>query len=82
MRTMKIFADKNTKTSGIKSRIVLRASAINRYELAVLLNARSAFERSIRWARASIISEVVRRCARPPLTGVTKRIIIDLLTND
>jgi hypothetical protein len=44
VRTMKIFAGRNTKTSGIKPRIVLRASAIGRCELAVLLNARSAFE--------------------------------------
>jgi hypothetical protein len=35
MRTKKIFAGKNTKTSGIKLRIVLRASAISKYELAV-----------------------------------------------
>jgi hypothetical protein len=44
VRTMKIFAGKNTKTIGIKSRIVLRASAIDRCELAILLIARSAFE--------------------------------------
>ena len=44
VRTMKIFAGRNTKTSGIEPRIVLRASAIGRYELAVLLSARSAFE--------------------------------------
>jgi hypothetical protein len=44
MRTMKIFAGRNTKTSGIKPRIVLRASAINKCELAVLLSARCAFE--------------------------------------
>jgi hypothetical protein len=44
MRTMKIFAGKNTKTIGIEPRIVLRASAIDRCELAVLLIARSAFE--------------------------------------
>jgi hypothetical protein len=44
VRTMKIFAGRNTKTSGIKPRIVLRASAINKCELAVLLIARSAFE--------------------------------------
>ena len=44
MRTMKIFAGRNTKTSGIEPRIVLRASAIGRCELAVLLSARSAFE--------------------------------------
>jgi hypothetical protein len=48
VRTMKIFAGRNTKTSGIKPRIVLRASAIGRYELAILLKARSAFERNIR----------------------------------
>jgi hypothetical protein len=44
VRTMKIFAGKNTKKSGIEPRIVLRASAIGKCELAVLLNARSAFE--------------------------------------
>jgi hypothetical protein len=44
VRTIKIFAGKNTKTIGIESRIVLRASAIDRYELAVLLIAQSAFE--------------------------------------
>jgi hypothetical protein len=44
MRTMKIFTGKNTKTIGIKPRIVLRASAIGRCELAVLLITRSAFE--------------------------------------
>ena len=44
VRTMKIFAGRNTKTSGIEPRIVLRASAIGRCELAVLLRARSAFE--------------------------------------
>jgi hypothetical protein len=44
VRTIKIFAGKNTKTSGIEPRIVLRASAIGRYELAILLNARSAFK--------------------------------------
>jgi hypothetical protein len=44
VRTMKIFAGRNTKTSGIEPRIVLRASAIGRCELAVLLIARSAFE--------------------------------------
>jgi hypothetical protein len=44
VRTMKIFAGRNTKTSGIKPRIVLRASAIGKCELAVLLIARSAFE--------------------------------------
>jgi hypothetical protein len=44
VRTMKIFAGKNTKISGIEPRIVLRASAIGRCELAVLLSARSAFE--------------------------------------
>jgi len=38
------FAGRNTKTSGIEPRIVLRASAIGRCELAVLLSARSAFE--------------------------------------
>ena len=42
--TIKNFAGRNTKTSGIKPRIVLRASAIDRCELAVLLSARSAFE--------------------------------------
>jgi hypothetical protein len=82
VRTMKIFAGRNTKTSGIKPRIVLRASAIGRCELAVLLNAQSAFKRSIRWARASIIGEIVRGCARPPLAGVIKGITIDLSTND
>jgi hypothetical protein len=44
VRTMKIFSGKNTKTSEIEPRIVLRASAIGRCELAVLLIARSAFE--------------------------------------
>jgi hypothetical protein len=44
VRTIKIFAGKNTKTIGIEPRIVLRASAIGRCELAVLLIARSAFE--------------------------------------
>jgi hypothetical protein len=44
VRAIKIFAGKNTKTSGIEPRIVLRASAIGRCKLAVLLNARSAFE--------------------------------------
>ena len=43
VRTVKIFAGRNTKTSGIEPRIVLRASTISRYELTVLLNARSAF---------------------------------------
>ena len=44
VRAMKIFAGRNTKTSGIEPRIVLRANAIGRCELAVLLIARSAFE--------------------------------------
>jgi hypothetical protein len=44
VRTMKIFAGRNTKTSGIEPRIVLRASAISGCELTVLLSARSAFE--------------------------------------
>jgi hypothetical protein len=44
VRTIKNFAGRNTKTGGIKPRIVLRASAINKYELAILLSARSAFE--------------------------------------
>jgi hypothetical protein len=44
VRAVKIFAGKNTKTSGIEPQIVLRASAIDRCELAVLLNAQSAFE--------------------------------------
>jgi hypothetical protein len=44
VRAMKIFANRNTKTSGIEPRIVLRASAIGRCKLAILLNARSAFE--------------------------------------
>jgi hypothetical protein len=44
VRTMKIFAGRNTKTSGIEPRIVQRASAIGRCELTVLLIARSAFE--------------------------------------
>jgi hypothetical protein len=35
VRTMKIFAGRNTKTSGIEPRIVLRAGAIGRRELAV-----------------------------------------------
>jgi hypothetical protein len=38
--------------------------------------------RSIRQARASIISEVVGECARPPLAGAIKGITIDLSTND
>jgi hypothetical protein len=82
VRTMKIFAGRNTKTSGIKPRIVLRASAIDRCELAIMLSARSAFEWCIRQARASIIGEVVRGCAGPPLAGTTRGITIDLLTND
>jgi hypothetical protein len=44
MRAIKIFAGRNTKISGFKRRIVLRASAISKYELAVLLSARNAFE--------------------------------------
>jgi hypothetical protein len=44
VRTIKIFAGKNTKTSRIKPRIVLRASAIGKCELVILLNARSVFE--------------------------------------
>jgi hypothetical protein len=44
VRTIKIFAGRNTKMNGIKPRIVLRASTIGRCELAVLLIARSAFE--------------------------------------
>jgi hypothetical protein len=44
VRAMKIFSGRNTKTSGIEPRNVLRASAIGRCKLAVLLNARSAFE--------------------------------------
>jgi hypothetical protein len=44
VRAMKIFAGRNTKTIGIEPRIVPRASAIGRCELAVLLSARSAFE--------------------------------------
>jgi hypothetical protein len=44
VRAIKIFAGRNTKTSGIEPRIVLRASAISRCKLAILLNARSAFE--------------------------------------
>jgi hypothetical protein len=44
MRAIKNFSGRNTKTSGIKSRNVLRASAIDRCKLAILLNARSAFE--------------------------------------
>jgi hypothetical protein len=44
VRTMKIFAGRNTKTSGIEPRIVQRASAIGRCELAILLITRSAFE--------------------------------------
>jgi hypothetical protein len=82
MRTIKIFAGRNTKTIGIELRIVLRASAISRYELAVLLIARSAFEWYIRQARASVISEVMGGCARPPLADATKGITIDLSTND
>src|SRR5258708_4134961 len=58
VRTMKIFAGKNTKTSGIEPRIVLRASAIGCCESAVLLNALSAFDRCARQARASVIGEV------------------------
>jgi hypothetical protein len=48
VRTMKIFAGGNTKTSGIEPRIVLRANAIGKCELAILLITRSAFERCIR----------------------------------
>jgi hypothetical protein len=44
VRTMKIFAGKNTKTRGIEPRIVLRASAIGWCESTVLLSARSASE--------------------------------------
>jgi hypothetical protein len=44
VRTMKIFAGKNTKMSEIEPRIVLRASAIGKCELAIMLSARSAFE--------------------------------------
>jgi hypothetical protein len=44
VRAIKIFAGRNTKISGFERRIVLRASAIDRCELAVLLSARSAFE--------------------------------------
>jgi hypothetical protein len=44
VRTMKIFAGRNTKTVGIKPRIVLRASAIGKCELTVLLIARGAGE--------------------------------------
>ena len=82
VRTMKIFAGRNTKTSGIEPRIVLRASAIGRCKLAVLLSARSAFEHCIRQARASIIGGIVGGCVRPRLAGATKGITIDLLTND
>jgi hypothetical protein len=39
VRTVKIFAGRNTKTSGIEPRIVLRASAIGKCELTVLLSA-------------------------------------------
>jgi hypothetical protein len=60
VRTIKNFAGKNTKTSEIKPRIVLRASAINKCELVILLSARSAFEWCIRQTRASIINEIVR----------------------
>ena len=76
------FAGRNTKASGIKPQIVLRASAIGCCESAVLLNALSAFDRCARQARASVIGGVVGESARSPLTGATKRITIDLLTND
>ena len=82
VRAMKIFAGRNTKTSGIEPRIVLRASAIGRCKLAVLLNAPSAFDRCTRQARASIIGGIMRGCARPRLAGATKGITIDLSTND
>jgi hypothetical protein len=72
MRTMKIFADKNMKTSGIKPRIVLRASAIGKCKLAVLLNALSASDRYTRQARVSIISGIMRGCVRPRLAGATR----------
>jgi hypothetical protein len=68
--------------SGIELRIVLRASAINRYKLAVLLNAPSAFDRYTRQARASIIGGIVRGCVRPRLAGVTRGKTIGLLIND
>ena len=82
VRTMKIFAGRNTKTSGIEPRIVLRASAIGCCESAMLLNALSAFDRCACQARASVIGGVVRGCARPRLAGATKGITIYLSTND
>jgi hypothetical protein len=78
----KNFAGRNTKTSGIKPRIVLRASAIGRCKLAVLLNAPSAFDRCTRQARASVIGGVVRGCARPRLAGATRGKTIGLSIND
>jgi hypothetical protein len=79
---MKIFAGRNTKIGGIEPRIVLRASAIDRCKLAVLLNALRAFDRCTRQARASVIGGIVGGCARPRLAGATKGITIDLSTND
>jgi hypothetical protein len=82
MRTIKNFAGKNTKTSGIKLRFVLRASAIGKYKLTMLLNTLSAFDLYTRRTRASIISGIVRGCAKPRLAGATRGITIGLLTND
>jgi hypothetical protein len=72
VRTMKIFSGRNTKTSGIEPRIVLRASAIDRCKLAVLLSARSAFKCCIRQARASVIGEVVGGVREVPFGGCNK----------
>ena len=69
---MKIFAGRNTKTSGIEPRIVLRASAIGRFKLGVLLNALSAFDRCTRQARASIIGGVVGGVREVPFGGCNK----------
>jgi hypothetical protein len=82
MRTIKNFAGKNTKTSGIKSRIILRASAINKCKLAILLNTPSAFDRYTRQTRANIINGIVRECAKPRLADVTREITIGLSIND
>ena len=72
MRTIKIFAGRNTETSGIEPRIVLRASAISRCKLAVLLNAPSAFNRCTRQARASVIGEVLGGVREVPFGGCNK----------
>jgi hypothetical protein len=70
------------KTSGIKLRFVLRASVINKYKLAILLNAPSVFDRYTRQARASVIDGVIKGCARSRLAGVTRGKTIGLLIND